>query len=228
MLYNLPMNTLEQILSSISKFYSLCLEHNATLVLATKTIPVETLRDVCAASSIPLVFGENKVQELKDKYFEANNLSWHFIGRLQTNKVKYLIGKVSMIQSVDSLRLLEEISARSKKKGVTTDILMEVNFGEEESKGGVKAQEALSFATQCMQTENVRLRGIMSVLPVSGDLPALMEQAKELSNTLVATYGKERNILSVGMSEDYAMALENGSNMIRIGSAIFGTRSYQV
>ena len=218
---------LNEILSNIKKFDSLCKENNATLVLASKTVSQETLKEVASSYDGKLIFGENKAQEFKEKYFTAENLSWQFIGRLQTNKVKYLVGKVDLIQSVDSLDLLKEISKQSIKKGVVTDVLIEINLGEEENKGGIALADGEKMAEEVEKTEGVRLRGIMSVLPVNADVKPLLDKAKTLSSKLVATYGEEKGIISIGMSQDYLECLENSSNMIRIGTAVFGKRSYQ-
>ncbi|MBQ7652882.1 MAG: YggS family pyridoxal phosphate enzyme [Clostridia bacterium] len=216
-----------EILANIEKFNRLCQEKNATLVLASKMVPKETLFEVASLYGGSLIFGENKAQEFTEKYFEADNLSWHFIGRLQTNKVKYLVGKVKMIQSVDSERLLDEISRLSVKKGVVTDYLLEINLGLEESKGGFSPSDFERVLDLVKDKEGVRLRGIMSVLPIGAGVPPLMKKAKELSDTLVKRYGEIANTISIGMSEDYLACLENSSNMIRLGTAIFGKRSYQ-
>ena len=218
---------IEEIVSNIKKFNKICLDHGATLVLASKTVPAETLKEVAAMYPGNLIFGENRAQEFREKYFEAENLQWHFIGRLQSNKLKYILGKVSLIQSVDSAKLLDEISALSVKKKIVSDFLMEINFGGEENKGGISPEEAERFAAYASRLDGVRLRGIMSVLPIGGDVAGLTKQAKAVSDRLVSIYGEKVSIVSIGMSEDYDVALQNSSNMIRIGSAVFGKRSYQ-
>ena len=138
----------------------------ATLVLASKTVPQETLSALAAARP-GVIYGENRVQELLSKYFTAEGLTWQFIGRLQTNKVKYIVDKVTMIQSVDSLRLAEEIERRSAKIDKVMDVLIEVNVGGEESKGGVPAEDCLSLAESIAAMPHLRLCGLMSVLPIA-------------------------------------------------------------
>jgi len=222
------MNTLEEVVANIKRFNDICISANATLVLATKTIPADFLKELVACFPGDLIFGENKAQELKEKYFTSDNLKWHFIGRLQSNKIKYLIGKVDLIQSVDSISLVDEIAERSLKLGVVTDILVEINLGDDPQKGGISVDEVRAFASHTTKLDGVRLKGIMSVLPKDGDIERLMKKAKQISSELVETYGSQMGTISIGMSEDYDKALANSSNMIRIGSAIFGKRSYQL
>jgi len=200
----------------------------ATLVLASKTVPQETLAALAAARP-GVIYGENRVQELLSKYFTAEGLTWQFIGRLQTNKVKYIVDKVAMIQSVDSLRLAQEIERRSAKIDKVMDVLIEVNVGGEESKGGVPVEECLSLASSIAQLPHLRLCGLMSVLPIADEaaleplyvrLLDLFDQLKKNSADGCIRY------LSAGMSGDYPVALRHGSNMVRIGSAVFGARHY--
>ena len=200
----------------------------ATLVLASKTVPQETLSALAAVRK-GVIYGENRVQELLSKYFTAEGLTWHFIGRLQTNKVKYIVDKVSMIQSVDSLRLAEEIERRSAKIDKVMDVLIEVNVGGEESKGGVPAKECLSLAERIGEMPHLRLCGLMSVLPIADEatLDPLYGQLRDLFKELKAIdKGGNVRYLSAGMSGDYPVALRHGSNMVRIGSAVFGARRY--
>lgn len=218
LLYNQKMSGINNIIENIGKYKAICEKYDATLVLATKYASRETLIAL-ARSGIPLVFGENKAQDFRTKYFESPNVSWHFIGRLQTNKVKYLVGKVDLIQSVDRPELLAEISGQSLKKGVKTDILIEVNVGKEEQKGGVIEEDFDNLLNCC--DENVNVKGIMSIFPKEGDIPSLCQKVLELSRKLKAKFGESASIISIGMSKDYFEALENGSNMIRLGKAIF-------
>ena len=200
-----------------------------TLVLATKTVEQEVLSSLADRRS-GLIYGENRVQELLSKYFEHEGLTWHFIGRLQTNKVKYVVDKVSLIQSVDSLRLAEEIERRAGKIDKVMDILIEVNVGGEESKGGVPAEEMLALALKIKEMPHLRLKGLMSVLPIGEEesLAPLYRLLRELFDSLksVSAPNFDIEILSAGMSGDYPVALRNGSNMVRIGSAVFGARHY--
>ena len=199
----------------------------ATLVLASKTVSPEILSALAAARS-GVIFGENRVQELLAKHFSAEGLTWHFIGRLQTNKVKYIVDKVSMIQSVDSLRLAEEIERRSAKIDKVMDVLIEVNVGGEESKGGVPAEECLTLAAQVRAMPHLRLCGLMSVLPIADEttLEPLYLRLAELFESLKRGDPANVKYLSAGMSGDYPVALRHGSNMVRIGSAVFGARHY--
>ena len=201
----------------------------ATLVLASKMVDKEVLEGLAAARP-GVIYGENRVQELLSKYFEKEGLTWQFIGRLQTNKVKYIVDKVSLIQSVDSLRLAEEIERRAAKINKTMDILVEVNVGGEESKGGVPVEELFALLDAVKQMPHLRLKGLMSVLPAEGE-----EELIPLYRRLYSLYEKVADLkaqnfdveyLSAGMSGDYAVALKNGSNMVRIGSKVFGERHY--
>ena len=201
----------------------------ATLVLASKMVDKEVLEGLAAARP-GVIYGENRVQERLSKYFEKEGLTWQFIGRLQTNKVKYIVDKVSLIQSVDSLRLAEEIERRAAKINKTMDILVEVNVGGEESKGGVPVEELFALLDAVKQMPHLRLKGLMSVLPAEGE-----EELIPLYRRLYSLYEKVADLkaqnfdveyLSAGMSGDYAVALKNGSNMVRIGSKVFGERHY--
>ena len=200
----------------------------ATLVLASKMVSREVLEGL-AARRPGVIYGENRVQELLSKYFPAEGLTWQFIGRLQTNKVKYIVDKVSLIQSVDSLRLAEEIERRSAKIGKVMDVLVEVNIGGEESKGGVPKEELFPLIDAISAMPHLRLSGLMSVLPATeeGELIPLYDELYALYREVAAKVGAgEDFILSAGMSGDYALALSHGSTMVRIGSKVFGARQY--
>ena len=201
----------------------------ATLVLASKTVSRDVL-EALAESRPGVIYGENRVQELLSKYFVKEGLTWQFIGRLQTNKVKYIVDKVSMIQSVDSLRLAEEIERRSAKIDKVMDILIEVNIGGEESKGGVPKADVFPLAEAVLKMPHLRLCGLMSVLPdvCEEALVPLYDELQELYSSLAAKVGAGKDfILSAGMSGDYMLALRHGSTMVRIGSKVFGARHYQ-
>lgn len=198
-----------------------------TLVGATKTMPVETINQ---AISLGLkVVAENRVQEFRDKHEFINKCaSQHFIGHLQTNKVKYLIGKVDLIHSVDSIRLAEEINNVSFKKNFTQDVLVEINVGGELSKSGFSLEDAESAVKEiCQNYKNVHVLGLMSMLPRSDDcelLASLCQKVRNVYDSLKAQ-GYDMRFLSIGMSNDYKIAIENGSNTIRVGRTIFGERS---
>ena len=224
------MNTVETVVENYDKVLSevKTLSPNATLVLASKMVSKEVLQGL--ASCRKVIYGENRVQELLSKYFESESLTWHFIGRLQTNKVKYIVDKVSLIQSVDSVRLAEEIEMRSAGIGKTMDILVEVNVGEEASKGGVSESELDGLLEAVSHMPHLRLLGLMSVLPDVKE-EALVPLYAHLYDLFrkVAQIKKDNfdvRVLSAGMSGDYVVALKNGSNMVRLGSKVFGARNY--
>lgn len=203
-----------------------------TLIAVSKTKPVSMLQE--AYDLGVRVFGENKVQEIRDKY-EAlpKDIEWHMIGHLQTNKVKYIVDKVKLIHSVDSLRLAETIEREAEKHGCTADILLEVNVAEEESKFGLKMDEVISLAEKISQFSHVNLRGLMTIAPfvdnpeknrtIFADLQKLYVDIKEknIDNGTVS-------ILSMGMTNDYEVAIEEGATMVRIGTGIFGARDYSI
>ncbi len=199
-----------------------------TVVAAAKTRTKEEI-DALMQCAPDFVLGENRVQEFREAYNPA--YPWHFIGQLQTNKVKYIIGKVSLIHSLDRTELADEIEKRAEKCGVVQDCLIEVNMGSEISKGGVEPDSAVEFVKSLAGYGHIRVRGLMSVLPALGDTPELRRLYAELQ----ALYGeacgiKQDNakidLLSAGMTNDYHVALEYGANIIRVGRAIFGERIY--
>lgn len=192
---------------------------------ASKTMPLERILFVRDNTDVK-IFGENRVQELLEKY--TPDVRWHFIGQLQTNKVKYIIDKVELIHSVDRLSLLQEIDRQAKKHGKVQDILIEVNIGGEEKKGGVAPSEVIDFAKEVDKYPSVRLKGLMSVLPnVEKDaLDAFYLQLSKLYDTLKQTRLDNADIryLSAGMSNDYDVAVKYGANIVRLGRALFGER----
>ena len=201
------------------------------LCAATKMNDADAVRQAIAAG-VDLC-GENRVQELvaKQKENAYEGAPVHFIGHLQTNKVKQVVGKVDLIQSVDSLRLLKAIDAEAAKQGIIQDILLEVNVGLEESKSGFEVSEVLPILEQISDFPHVFIRGLMAIPPISqnsGDNRKFFQKilqlsvdirAKKYDNVLV-------NCLSMGMSDDYEDAIACGSTMIRVGTAIFGKRNY--
>ena len=192
---------------------------------ASKTMPLERILFVRDNTDVK-IFGENRVQELLEKY--TPDVRWHFIGQLQTNKVKYIIDKVELIHSVDRLSLLQEIDRQAKKHGKVQDILIEVNIGGEEKKGGVAPAEVIDFAKEVDKYPSVRLKWLMSVLPnVEKDaLDAFYLQLSKLYDTLKQTRLDNADIryLSAGMSNDYDVAVKYGANIVRLGRALFGER----
>lgn len=192
---------------------------------ASKTMPLERILFVRDNTDVK-IFGENRVQELLEKY--TPDVRWHFIGQLQTNKVKYIVDKVELIHSVDRLSLLQEIDRQAQKHGKVQDILIEVNIGGEEKKGGVAPAEVIDFAKEVDKYPSVRLKGLMSVLPnVEKDaLNAFYLQLSKLYDTLKQTRLDNADIryLSAGMSNDYDVAVKYGANIVRLGRALFGER----
>lgn len=192
---------------------------------ASKTMPLERILFVRDNTDVK-IFGENRVQELLEKY--TPDVRWHFIGQLQTNKVKYIVDKVELIHSVDRLSLLQEIDRQAKKHGKVQDILIEVNIGGEEKKGGVAPSEVIDFAKEVDKYPSVRLKGLMSVLPnvEKEALNAFYLQLSKLYDTLKQTKLDNADIryLSAGMSNDYDVAVKYGANIVRLGRALFGER----
>ena len=196
------------------------------LVGATKTIDADTIN--LAVSNGLEVVAENKVQEFREKTDKISGAKQHFIGHLQTNKVKYLVGKVDLIHSVDSLKLAEEISRVAKNRQVIQDVLLEINVGGELSKSGISPENAIEFYQTVKKLDKIKVRGLMAMLPKTDDqlyLKNLVLKMREIYDIIRKT---DENIiyLSVGMSADYKVAINNGANVIRVGSLIFGKRNY--
>ncbi len=206
-------------------------ESEVTLVAVSKTKPVEMIREAYKAGVRD--FGENKVQEMMDKYDQLPpDIRWHMIGHLQRNKVKYLIGKVHLIHSVDSLRLAEEISAQSVKREVDTDILIEVNIAGEESKFGISRDETLTLMEEIAKLPRIHIQGLMVIAPYVTDPENNRSYFREIRELSVDIARKKIDniyvrILSMGMTGDYEVAIEEGATMVRVGTGIFGEREYQ-
>lgn len=203
-----------------------------SLIAVSKTKPVSMLMEAYEADVRE--FGENKVQEMMDKFeVMPKDIHWHMIGHLQRNKVKYLMGKSYLIHSVDSLRLAEEISSQSVKHNVKTDILIEVNIAGEETKFGTSREEAMKLVEDAAKLPNIHICGLMTIAPFvenAEDNRKYFREIKELSVDI-----KEKNIdnvdmriLSMGMTGDYEVAIEEGATMVRVGTGIFGERNYGV
>ncbi len=176
------------------------------------------------------VYGENRVQELTEKYPLLPGVKWHFIGQLQTNKVKYIIDKVDLIHSVDRLPLAEEINRQAMKHEKIQDILIEVNTDSNGTKGGVSFDGLEPLTEEIMKLGNVRIKGLMTVMPIEKPEGVnLYAKMYELFQSMKAKFPEiEWKYLSMGMSGDYEEALKNGSDMIRLGRAFFGERNYGV
>jgi pyridoxal phosphate enzyme (YggS family) len=197
------------------------LPSNVTLVAVSKIRPAADVREALAAGQLD--FGENYAQELRDKAPEVPGARWHFIGALQRNKVKYVVGRAHLVHDVDSLELAQEIGKRSLPS--TTGVLVGVNFGEDQ-KSGVPASAALALARQIMEVPGIELRGLMCIPPPNDDPEASAPYFAELA--ALAAQGRAEGLplheLSMGMSHDWRVAVRHGATIIRVGTAIFGTR----
>ena len=203
-----------------------------TLIAVSKTKPVELIREAMDAGAD--VFGENKVQELCDKYEQLpKTLHWHLIGHLQRNKVKYIVDKVDLIHSVDSMRLAEEISKEAEKKQTDVKVLIEVNVAQEESKFGVSVDETEELVREIAKLPRIHVLGLMTIAPNVSD----PEENRPVFRTLkkLAVDIKMKNIdnvrmdvLFMVMTGDYQVAIEEGATMVRVGTGIFGERNYSV
>ena len=175
-------------------------------------------------------FGENRAQELVLKYEKlGNDVTWHMIGTLQKNKVKYAVNAAELIHSVDSLELVEEINNRAEKFGKVQKILLEVKTSEEETKSGLETgNEILSLVKRCSELKNIELKGLMTMAPLTDDANIIRKSFRDLRNLKDQINNKGYNLteLSMGMTSDFEIAIEEGATMIRIGSAIFGDRDY--
>ncbi|QQK07694.1 YggS family pyridoxal phosphate-dependent enzyme [Miniphocaeibacter halophilus] len=218
-------NNIENIKSELS------IERDITLIAVSKT--VDSNRVLEAYNSGQLEFGENKVQELIKKYEELNNsdIIFHMIGHLQTNKVKYLVNKVKLIQSLDRLSLLKELEKRGKNNNYVFNCLIELNLAKEESKTGLHEEDLPELIEKIEECNYVKVKGLMTVAPYFEDLEKVRVYFKKLKDIYENLASKKfKNItmeyLSMGMSHDYKVAIEEGSNMIRIGTSIFGERNY--
>lgn len=201
-----------------------------TLIAVSKTKPNEVLQE---AYDLGIrVFGENKVQELVKKMDTLpDDIEWHMIGHLQRNKVKYIAGRVALIHSVDSFRLAEEINIQAKKRGIIIPILVEVNIGEENSKFGVHAEDAAELVREIAELNGVSIKGLMTIAPYVVDseenrplFHKIRELAIDIRNEKIDNVSMD--ILSMGMTNDYEVAVEEGATLVRVGTGIFGERYY--
>ncbi|MFV0342024.1 MAG: YggS family pyridoxal phosphate-dependent enzyme [Anaerocolumna sp.] len=201
-----------------------------TLIAVSKTKPVSAIEEVLKEEILD--FGENKVQELTTKYeVLPKNLHWHLIGHLQTNKVKYIVDKVALIHSVDSLKLAQQIDKEAEKKEVICNILIEVNVAKEESKFGVYEEDLLELIVEVAKLKNVHVKGLMTIAPFAEDSEKNRMYFRKLRQLNVDIKTKNidnvsMNILSMGMTGDYEVAIEEGATLIRVGTGIFGEREY--
>lgn len=200
------------------------------LIAVTKTVGVDRIRQVVEAGIMDL--GENRVQELTEKFDQLDPACrWHLIGHLQTNKVKYIINKVSMIHSVDSISLAKEINSRAAKHGLKMDILLQINVSGEESKFGIDPSRVEEFLEAISHMENIHLKGLMTIAPYAENPEEIRPIFKKLYQIYIDIKSKSidnvnMDYLSMGMSNDFEIAIEEGANMIRVGTGIFGKREY--
>ena len=230
----------ERLEATRKEIASLSAGRDIKLLAVTKTVPVDVINYAIDELGITAI-GENRVQELLEKYDslhhpEGGKLEIHLIGSLQTNKVKYIIDKVDIIESVDSLKLAAEIDKQAKKHSLTMDILVEVNIGHEEQKGGVMPEELEEFIEKLGEFSSLRLRGLMTIAPKcdeKNDYLKFFEKTYQyfidISQKKLHNISRDSfNVLSMGMSQSYPEAIRAGSTEIRLGSTIFGARTYPV
>lgn len=200
-----------------------------TFVAVTKTHPAQMMNEAIELGVTDI--GENKPQEVRDKYELVKPVRWHLIGHLQTNKVKYVIDKVCLIHSVDSVKLMEEIDSQAKKHNLIMDILIQVNISGEETKSGICPEELPLLLERAGELGNVRVKGLMTIAPKT-DRPEenilYFDNMRKLFVDISqkSYYNVNMQYLSMGMSGDFETAIEHGANMVRIGSAVFGARDY--
>ena len=203
---------------------------NVTLIAVSKTKPssdIKALYDIGVRD-----FGENKVQELCDKYDELpKDIKWHLIGHLQTNKVKYIVDKVYLIHSVDSIHLAQQIEHECEKKNVDVNILVQVNVAKEDTKFGLMAEDVMSMIETISKLPHIHIKGLMTIAPFVEDAEENRQVFSDLKKLSVDIRNKNidnvsMDVLSMGMSGDYRVAIEEGSTMVRVGTSIFGERNY--
>lgn len=203
-----------------------------TLIAVSKTKPVSMIEELLPGGTRD--FGENKVQELVDKYeVLPKDIHWHLIGHLQRNKVKYVVDKACLIHSVDSMRLAETISEEGVKKGVTVPVLIEVNVAGEESKFGVTLEETEGLVREIAKLPSIQIKGLMTIAPYVEDpeenrvhFSRLKQLSVDIKNKNIDNVSMD--VLSMGMTGDYQVAIEEGATMVRVGTGIFGERNYNI
>ena len=202
------------------------------LVAVSKTKPVEMIEEVMTAGIVD--FGENKPQELRDKYeVLPKNLRFHMIGHLQTNKIKYVIDRVVLIHSIDSIHLAEAVNAEAKKHNRIIPVLVEVNVAQEESKSGFLVEKAENAIREIAKLSNIRVEGLMTIAPFVENAEENRQYFVKLRKLSVDIAAKNidnvtMHHLSMGMTGDYEVAIEEGATMVRVGTGIFGERNYQI
>lgn len=225
-------NSIDEIMCKIedAKTRSSRIDDKVLLVAVSKTQPVEKIIE--AKNYGLVVFGENRVQELIEKYPLVSNVNWHFIGQLQRNKVKFIIDKVDLIHSLDNIGLAEEINKRAEIAERKISVLIQINIGKEQSKSGIFEEDIEEFMDAISKFQNIIVNGIMTVPPISEDRNITrnyFRRMKEIFNKMKNLNYENFNIkyLSMGMTDDFEIAIEEGANIVRIGTGIFGKRVYK-
>jgi len=199
------------------------------LIGVSKTHPIEKLIEANEAGIE--VFGESKAQELMEKFEQLQGVKWHFIGHLQKNKVKYIIDKVELIHSLDDIELAQEIDKRAKNIDKVMDVLIQINIGKEESKYGIYKQDIWDFCNSLKDFENIKVKGLMCIPPADANIDETRKYFREMKQIYDDVKKLEYNnfdimYLSMGMSDDFEVAIEEGANIVRVGTGIFGERYY--
>lgn len=206
---------------------------DVTLIAVSKTKPLSDIEELLADTNA-VDFGENKVQELVDKYESVSRpVNWHMIGHLQTNKVKYIVDKVCMIHSVDSLNLAKTIEKEAEKHNVTVSILIEVNVAQEETKFGLACDEVLPLIMEIKNMPHIKVKGLMTIAPFVDDPEDNRVYFRKLRDLSLDIQSKsidniDMSVLSMGMTNDYEVAVEEGATLVRVGTGIFGARNYNI
>ena len=205
---------------------------DVTIIAVSKTKPLSDVEELLAHGITE--FGENKVQEMVDKYEHVSKpVNWHLIGHLQTNKVKYIVDKACLIHSVDSVHLAKEIEKEAAKKDVVVKVLIEVNIAQEESKFGIREDEVYSLIDAIKDMPHVHVMGLMTIAPFVDNPEENRVYFRKMHQLLLDIKSKcidniDMSVLSMGMTNDYEIAVEEGATMIRVGTAIFGARNYNI
>ena len=220
------MNSKHDVIANASRLKEeiFAINDGVRIVAATKTVPYELMTALLDAGITTV--GENRVNEFIEKFREGDGFTRHFIGQLQSNKAKHVVGRAELIHSLDRLSLANEVNRLAVQRGIVQDVLIEVNVGMEESKGGVFIDEVEDFVTSLSDMEGIAVRGLMGVFPIVGasETDTLHARLAELFFELKAKGVADMQWLSAGMSGDYLTAVRRGANMVRLGSAIFGKR----
>ncbi|MBO6114153.1 MAG: YggS family pyridoxal phosphate-dependent enzyme [Lachnospiraceae bacterium] len=207
-------------------------EDEVTLIAVSKTKPLSDIEELMTYGIKE--YGENKVQELCDKYENVSSpVNWHLIGHLQTNKVKYIVDKVCLIHSVDSVHLASEIEKQAEKKGVVADILVQVNIAHEDTKFGVDENSVYEMLDSIKDFSHIKVKGLMTIAPFVENPEENRQYFRKMHQLLLDIKSKnidniDMSILSMGMTNDYMVAIEEGATMVRVGTGIFGERNYNI